>query len=127
MNTDTLSGGREITLHFHGAPSKEIKVEQIRVTKYKKVFPLMDDEIALAKFIAGLDESEMETITQESFALLNKTVKEVNKGFFAFADQLQEKAQAQLAAMTPEQRTAIMKMVPQLSSAPSPTSPPPRT
>jgi len=137
--TDTLFGGRLITvLHEAGTP-EEIKVRQLRMADYERALPLLDDEIALTAFCcipSTPDPRPFEkpwalTLQPESYEELQAAVQEVNaKGFFSYAARRSEKDRKakeeivrSMAAMPPETLKAVSEMA---NSASNTSSPRPR-
>jgi hypothetical protein len=109
MNTDTLNGGRKINITFEDGTTREIIVRQIRVCEYQEAFPKIDNEIALDAFVSCLSVAEVGKLTPESYEFLNTTVQEVNaKGFFVWSARQLERAQKQMAAMSPEMVNLIL-------------------
>jgi hypothetical protein len=124
MNTDTLLGGRKLTITFNDKTTREVTVRQIQVREYVTLFPKLDHEIALVAAVCGIPANEIGAVDPTSYELLYAAVQEVNeKGFFVWSARQLARAQNQMAGMPPEMVKQIMERT--VSAAPSPSMPPP--
>ena len=101
--TDTLHGGRNLTVDLLGGGSRAVTVHQIQISRYNEAFRLMADELKLVAFATGLTGSELDNIQPEHYELLRAAVWEVNaKGFFAYADRTLTANKNALRELPPE-------------------------
>ncbi len=103
MKTDTMHGGRDLTVVFNDETKREIKVRQIKVGEFNTAFPLLADEAKLVAFTTGLTEAELNEVVPEYYELLRAAVWEVNeKGFFPRAARMREQNVAAFKELPPE-------------------------
>jgi len=123
--SDTLHGGREITVQLISGETKAILVRQLRVSEYRKAFPLIGDEIRLVAFASGLTEAELDEIVPEHYELLQAALWEVNaKGFFAYAARTRRVNEDALVGLPPELLKSLSDKIASTLPTPSPALPP---
>ena len=123
--TDTLHGGRELTVQLVSGETKIITVRQIRVGEYRRAFPLIADEIKLVAFAAGITEAELDEIVPEHYELLQAALWEVNaKGFFAYAARTRRVNEDAMVGLPPELLKSLSDKLASTLPTPSPASPP---
>lgn len=138
-NNTTLFGGREVVAQFIPTPGTEpgkdaVRVRQLSLRDYERAFALIDDEIALAAFICGKDKKWADELLPESYEALYAAAREVNAaGFFAWSlrrraqeQQVQDRAVAAMAGMSPEALKTAFEMGRSLLQTPSLRPPRPR-
>lgn len=125
--TDTLLGGRYLTVLFNDETTRELIVRQIKVGEYQRAFPLISDELKLVAFATGLTEAELNEVNPEHYEALRAAVWEVNaKGFFFYAARQRDANQAALKELPPEALKALLEKIASTLRMPSPTLPPTR-
>ena len=127
MKSDTLHGGRQMTVKFNDGTEREITVRQIKVGEYQRAFPLIGDELKLVTFATGLHQQEVEEIAPEHYELVRAAVWEVNaKGFFVYAARQRAANQEALKDLPAEALKALSEKIASTLRMQSPTSPPTR-
>lgn len=116
QKTETLFGGRLVTICLAGGQTEEVRVRQVPLADYEKGFTLLGDEMALTAFICGKPmnwltgepgtrnaepgTSVAAAVTPESYELLRTTAAEVNeRGFFAWSARRAQREQETQARM----------------------------
>ena len=132
MKTDTLHGGRNLTVLFNNGSRNEITVRQIKLGEYQRAFPLIGDEMKLVAFATVMPQNTpdpsdyvIEEINPEHYEAVRAAVWEVNaKGFFVYAARQRDANRADLKEMPPEVIKALTERITSTLRTPSPTSPP---
>lgn len=106
---DTLYGGREVKVEIlPTAKDQPVRYEtffvrQFRVGEYRVLFPISDDEIALAAKACDKPVEVIGLLAPESYEKLHAAIQEVNeKGFFTYQLRQLDRAMDGLRGMPPE-------------------------
>lgn len=137
--TDTLMGGRDLTVAHADGSTETVHVRQLPLRDYERAWALLEDEIAWTAYcVAGPDgpagpprtRAWAESLTPASYEALYAAAREVNaQGFFAWSGRRQARLEAQqaralelLAQLPPEAQKLALEVGSR--AATSPTSPP---
>jgi len=106
VKSDTLRGGREMTVTLETGHTEQIVVSQIKVRDYDKAFNVIDDNTKLIALACERPEKWVLNLSPESYGDLEEALYEVNSsGFFRSAvRQMQQRA----AMFPPDLRQAML-------------------
>ena len=116
--TDTLLG-RTVPVKFEDGTAGEIVVHQLRIVEYKKAFPVIGDEVAIVAMATDQTKARIESLTPESYEVLQAAVQEVNaNGFFIYAGRQMAATAKNLSALPADVLQAALSQFTSRTSSP---------
>ena len=80
--TETLFGGKTITVKFKDGHTEEILVQQLDIDGCEKLFPVLNSETAMAEIYVGKEKGWTKSVARESVMKIIEIAEALNADFF---------------------------------------------